>query len=99
MRELPPIGANERDRDFAINQLVRGYGNHTGTVTLRASQTTTTVTRTTINSAGVPILVPTTETARTAQWRISAVAAGSFTITHNSTADVDRTFLYAVVGG
>jgi hypothetical protein len=99
VREIPPSGASERDRDFAINQLVRGYGNNTGSVTLRASQTTTTVTRSTINSASVPLLVPTTETARTAEWRISAVAAGSFTITHDSTADTDRIFLYAVVGG
>ena|GEM_PF-2425419 len=99
MRELPPSGAQERDRDFAINELIRGKGNNTSSVTLRASQTTTTVTRSNITTSSVPILVPTTETARTAQWRISSVVAGSFVITHDSTADTDRTFLYAVVGG
>lgn len=101
MREIPPTGATERDRDFAINQLIRGGGNQAGVVTLAINVTTTTVTKTTIRATASPQLTAATlnAAAALATTFVSAVGAGSFTITHASNAQADRTFYYTVVGG
>lgn len=103
MRELPPIGAQDRDRDFAINQLIRGRSNAVGEVTLTANTTTTTVTGPNINADAQVFLMPRTANA-SAEFgngtiRISAVAGGSFTVTHANNAQTDRIFGYLVIGG
>ncbi len=100
MRELPPSGAQERDRDFAINELIRGKGNFFGEVTLRANQTTTTITGRNITADGVPLLFPTTSNAAAAlATTYGSVVAGTVTLTHANNAQTDRTFLYVVIGG
>lgn len=101
MRELPPTGATERDRDFAINQLIRGLGNQSGKVTLTPGATTTTISKPTINKDAAVMLFPATPqaAAQAAVVHVSAVVSGAFTITHNNAADALRTYYYAVIGG
>jgi hypothetical protein len=102
VKEIPSnAGASDRIRDFVINQLVRGRSNCTGTVTLTASASSTTVTNNYINANSKPMLCPTTANAAAAlaTTYISAVAAGSFTITHANNAQVDKTFYWLGLGG
>lgn len=80
-----------------INQ---GHLANTGSVTLRANQTTTTVTDERVGINTVPVMVPATSTAAAtvATVWVSTVTGGSFTITHASTAATDKTFKYALLG-
>lgn len=84
----------------AIRELFMGRSNAVGEVTLRASQTTTTVTAINCGPDSKVFLMPTTANAAAdfASCYISAVAAGSFTITHPSDADVDKTFFWVALG-
>lgn len=98
--------ANEKNPQVlavAIRHLAEGRSNAAGQVTLRANETTTTVTSDVISAGCFPLLTPASATAATAMGAgavyVSAVANGSFVITHNSTADVDRTFHWFAVGG
>jgi hypothetical protein len=90
---------------LAIQQLAAGRSNATGTVTLTPSASTTTVTPTqtgTIAAGSTPILTPTTANAAAevgnGTMYVSAVANGSFTITHANSATTGRTFLWAILG-
>ncbi len=90
---------------LAIQQLAAGRSNAVGTVTLATGAATTVVTP---NAAGLvaagstPILTPTTANAAAevgnGTMYVSAVANGSFTITHANSATTGRTFLYAILG-
>ena len=90
----------------AIIQLMQGRSNAVGQVTLRAGETTTTVTRA-ISQAAVNVsldsevfLTPRTATASAVFkdcW-ISATGQGTFTITHPSAADADMTFGWHAIG-
>lgn len=79
-----------------LNQVVRGRANNTGTVTLAANETETVVEDNLFESSQVPLLIPTTANAALALTSVylSAREKGAFTLTHDSTADEDRTFLY-----
>ena len=83
-----------------INNLTRGKFNCSGSVTLTAGATSTTLTDTRIGGSSVILFCPTTATAATAtaNLRVTAKAAGSATLTHSNTADVDRQFDYVVIG-
>lgn len=87
---------------LSIQQLAAGRSNSVGTVTLTVSAATTTVTDSNCSSGSVPILVPTTANAAAevgnGTMYVSAVANGSFTITHANSATTDRTFKYALHG-
>jgi len=104
MKVLPNVGATDRARDQAINELIQGRSNATGSVTLTASTTTTTVSRATISKDAYVFLQPQTAHASaemgngTIYWAVSATG-GSFTITHANNAQTDRTFGYLVIGG
>lgn len=84
----------------AILQLAQGRSNSVGQVTLRAGQTTTTVTKAVDKAAvnvsvGCEILLsPRTANAAAALTNVyvSAVGQGTFTLTHANAASVDRTF-------
>lgn len=80
-----------------INQIMRGRANNTGTFTLAAGATTTTVTDPAFQSSMVPLWTPTTATAATALTKVyvSSRSKGSFVVTHDNTADTDRTFIYS----
>jgi len=100
MRKLPPRGATERDRDFAINQLIEGRGNSSGTVTLTPGATTTTIANTIFNeNAGVWLMPKTANAAAALATTRAEVTAGLVTITHANNAQTDRTFYYIVLGG
>lgn len=101
----PVLQITEKDFQkivFAINQLGQGRSNAVGSVTLTASAASTTVTAMTCGAGSTPVLTPTTahasaEVAAGGMY-VSAVANGSFTITHANNSQSDRTFLYAIHG-
>lgn len=84
----------------SINGLIDGKLDAIGTFTLEDGATTTVVSDNRFESSMVPWWTPTTATAATAMTslRLTARANGSFTLTHNNTADTDRTFLYGRLG-
>lgn len=90
---------------LAIQQLAAGRSNATGTVTLATGSATTVVTPTQtgmVAAGSTVMLTPTTANAATevgnGTMYVSAVANGSFTITHANSATTGRTFLYAILG-
>jgi hypothetical protein len=86
----------------AIRDLFAGRSNAVGTVTLRTSQTTTTVTAINCGASSRVFLMPTTANA-SAEFGagaiyISSVASGTFVITHASNANADKTFYWVALG-
>lgn len=103
MRELPANGGTIRERNFAINQLIRGRSNAVGTVTLAANAAATFRADPNCNEASAVLLSPMTANAAAelaaGTCYTSAVQGGSFTLTHANNAQTDRTFRYVVIGG
>jgi hypothetical protein len=96
---------NLQERDpykivLAVNELFQGRSHAVGTVTLRANQTTTTVSSDTCGDESVILLSPTTANAAAAlaTTYVSAVTQGSFTLTHANNAQTDKTFGYVALG-
>lgn len=83
---------------LTLNLMLKGRSNATGTVTLTASDTTTTVSDNLFQSDMVPVLVPTTASAASASPYVSSRTLGSFVLTHDSDAATDRTYLYIRLG-
>ena len=99
LQALPITGEESRHRLLlatTVNEILKGRANNTGSVTLTAGATTTTVTDNLFGSNMVPLLVPTTANAAAAlaTTYVSARANGSFTLTHANAATSNRTFLY-----
>lgn len=97
------VSTNEKDPAkfaVAINQLGSGRSNASGTVTLTASTTTTVVTAPNCGTGSEVFLMQKTANAATAfaTTYVSAVGNGSFTLTHASNSQVDRTFGFFAVG-
>lgn len=99
------VSTNERDPTklaFAIQQLAAGRSNATGTVTLRASQTTTTVLAQNCGAGSAVFLFPQTANASAVLASTYAlptnVTSGQFIITHPSNANTDKTFWYVCLG-
>lgn len=97
------ISTDEKDQrkiNTAIQQLEQGRLNVGATCTLRASQTTTTVAAPNCGAGSQVQLTPKTANAAAAlaTTYVSAVGNGTFTITHASNAQTDRTFGYACIG-
>ncbi len=87
---------------LAVQQLAAGRSNAVGTVTLATGAATTVVPDKNCTMGSTPLLTPATANAATeignGTMFVSAVANGSFTITHANSATAGRTFLYALVG-
>jgi hypothetical protein len=87
---------------LALQQLAAGRSNAVGTVTLATGVATTVVTDKNCAAGSTPLLTPVTANAATefgnGTLYVSAVANGSFTLTHASSATTGRTFLYALHG-
>ena len=87
---------------LALQQLAAGRSNAVGTVTLATGASNTTVTTANCAPGSTPILVPASANAAaevgSGTMYVSAVASGSFTITHANSATTGRTFLYATLG-
>ena len=84
----------------AVGNLMQGKSNNTGTVTLTALGTSTTLTDSRIGPKSVILFMPTTAAAAVAAagLYVSARTNGSATLTHAAAAAVDQSFGYAVVG-
>jgi hypothetical protein len=94
---------------LAVQQLAAGRSNAVGSVTLTPGAATTTVdvarnpiAASVITAASTPILTPKTANAAAEVGNgtiyVSAVANGSFTITHANSATTGRDFYYAILG-
>jgi hypothetical protein len=87
---------------LALQQLAAGRSNAVGSVTLATGASTTTVTTANCAAGSTPILTPASASAAAevgnGSMYVSAVANGSFTITHANSATVGRTLFYAIVG-
>ena len=87
---------------LALQQLAAGRSNAVGSVTLATGSPTTTVTTSSCATGSTPILVPASAAAAAevgnGTMYVSAVANGSFTLTHANSATTGRTFLYAILG-
>jgi len=86
----------------AVRQLMQGRSNAAGSVTLAASAAATTVAAPNCAPGAQVFLCPRTahaaaELAAGTCW-VSAVAAGSFTVTHANNLQTDRTFSYVCLG-
>jgi hypothetical protein len=86
-----------------INQLAHGRSVVAGSVTLTVNVATTTVSNDVIPAGCFPQLTPASANAATEMGNgtcyVSAVAKGSFTITHANAATTARTFHWFAVGG
>jgi hypothetical protein len=100
--KLPAAGADPRQTAQAVNLLIDGKFNSTGTVTLTASAASTAVTDYRAGPDSVIVFTPTTANAAAEQgggtMYLSARAKQGFTITHANNSQTDRTFLYIVIG-
>tara|TARA_R100001463_G_scaffold42137_1_gene88522 strand:- start:4889 stop:5212 length:324 start_codon:yes stop_codon:yes gene_type:complete len=100
--KLPSDGATPRQVAFAVNLLIDGKFNSTGSVTLTASAASTAVTDYRAGPDSVILFTPTTANAAAEQgggtMYLSARAKQGFTITHANNSQTDRTFLYIVIG-
>jgi hypothetical protein len=87
---------------LAIQQLAAGRSNAVGTVTLAAGSAITMVADKNCAAGSTPLLTPATANAAAEIGNgtlfVSAVANGSFTISHANSATTGRTFLYAIHG-
>jgi hypothetical protein len=97
------VSTNERDQtkiNRAIQQLEQGRLNVGGVCTLAVGATSTVVTAPNCGAGSQVQLTPKTANAAAALATafVSAVANGSFTVTHASNAQTDRTFGYACFG-
>ena len=81
-----------------VNSLRDGKINSVGTVTLTANSTTTTLTDPRINPNSKISLTATTSTAAASTGLYVTAGTGSAVITHNSTADANKTFAFAIFG-
>ena len=86
----------------SIRDLFAGRSNAVGTCTLTENDTTTTVTAANCGLDTKVFLFPTTSDAASefggGALYVSAVARGSFTITHANDASTDRTFFWLAIG-
>jgi hypothetical protein len=93
-----------RKLDKKIDGIMQGKTNNTGTVTLTANATTTTITFAAgrLGQSTVMLLSPTTANAAAALTNVYVsarnVASNTLTLTHSNTATLDRTFSYVLIG-
>jgi hypothetical protein len=85
-----------------VRELFEGRSNTVGRFTLTANAASTTVTAANCGVGSTVLLTPTSAHAAAEVGNgtiyVSAVANGSFTLTHASNSQADRTFLYAALG-
>lgn len=93
-----PTQPTTRQISTTVNAMLQGASNATGTLTLTAGATTTTVSDARVGPGSVIALCPLTATAAIVPVYVSARGSGVFTLTHDSMAAVDRTFAYSVTG-
>tara|TARA_R110002033_G_scaffold57135_2_gene106163 strand:+ start:1035 stop:1334 length:300 start_codon:yes stop_codon:yes gene_type:complete len=97
-RTLNYMGSNLREISEVTNGIMNGKTNNTGSVTLRASNTTTTITDERLGFDSIILLSPLSANAAAQTPYVSTKAKGSVVITHTSTAHTDLNFDYIIVG-
>lgn len=99
---LGPFEARPDRINQAIRNLQQGRSNATGSVTLAAGAPATVVTAPNCSATSQVFLFPRTAHAAAelaaGGCYVSAIASGSFTVTHANNAQADRTFSYAALG-
>ena len=97
---IPDTAQHLRLVSASLNNTINGKLNSTGTITLRASQTTTTLTDARISGNSVILFMPTTANGSTAfsGLHVSARSNGSATLTHASSSNADQNLSYCVIG-
>tara|TARA_R110002020_G_scaffold342193_1_gene556712 strand:- start:246 stop:572 length:327 start_codon:yes stop_codon:yes gene_type:complete len=97
---MPDNSQHLRLVSSALNNVMDGKINSTGAITLRASQTTTTLTDARIGGDSVIVFMPITANGKTAENNlfVSARVSGSATLTHASSSNSDQNFAYIIVG-
>jgi type V secretory pathway adhesin AidA len=96
----PNIEQHLRLVSSSLNNTINGKLNSTGAITLRASETTTTLTDARIGGNSVILFMPITANARTAldTMYVSARSSGSATLTHASSGNTDQNLTYTIIG-
>lgn len=91
-------GDTEQQVANVVNNAVQGKMNCTLAVTLTANDTTTVVTDPRIYSTSLFVFDPRTASAKLAAYDmyVSSVSRGTFTITHQNTADTDKGFIVGI---
>jgi hypothetical protein len=97
-RTLPYQGGEPRAVSEVVNNAMNGKTNNSGTVTLTASSTSTTLNDERLGFDSVIILSPLTANAAAQSPYISTHAKGSAVITHTSVGHADLNFDYIIVG-
>lgn len=102
--KLPPLkNATILQLTQSVRQLARGRSSAAGTITLTTSTATTVVSSDVISADCFPQLTPASANGATELGNgtcyVSAVADGSFTITHANNATTSRVFHWYAVGG
>jgi len=97
---MPDQAQHLRLVSTTLNNVMDGKINSTGSVTLTASNTTTTLTDARIGGDSVIVFMPITSNGATAFQNlfVSARTSGSATLTHTSSSNADQNFAYAVIG-
>lgn len=103
MKTLDPREKRPEIIVSVVNQLAHGRCVAAGSVTLTVNVATTTVSNEVIPAGCFPQLTPASANAAAEMGNgtcyVSAVAKGSFTITHANAATTARTFYWHAVGG
>lgn len=96
----PARGLWLRQLAGVVGGLLLGKLNCTGTVTLTANQTSTSVNDPRAGGQSCILLMPTTANAAAALATtfVSARAKRNFVLSHASVASIDRSFVYAILG-
>ncbi len=97
-RTLPYQGGEPRAVAEVTNNAMNGKTNNTGSITLSASSTSTTLNDERLGFNSVVLLSPLTANAAAQSPYISTHAKGSAVITHTSVAHSDLNFDYIIVG-
>ena len=84
---------------MAVNELIRGRTNATGSVTLDANASSTTLTDSRIMPTSVLFLSPETATAASESPYVDTYSTGTCVIHHANTADTDKTFRFVILTG
>lgn len=100
--KIPSQGGSPRAVASAVNLLLDGKFNATGSFTLAANTTTTTVTDFRSGKDSVILYSPTTANGSAeigaGTIYVSTRNAESFVVTHANNAQTDRSFMYVVIG-
>jgi hypothetical protein len=99
-QKLTPSDENPRRIASALNRVIEGRTDNYGSVTLRAGETTTTVTDQNASENSTIVLSPRTANAAAAlaTTYVGSKLNKSFVLTHASNSQTDKTFDYAVIG-